>query len=97
MSVICSSHNLIELEDLNNRLSETCYVLRLLWGVPFDEREGDFHSVLDEYICRVSDLKFDFRIFEDCLRNGIDMNAKFPSTEHFAEGSHSLAELPTTE
>ena len=97
MSLFCSDHNYYELHDLNKELQECAFLFNLLRNVPDSERDSSFHSLLDTYACRVSDVAFSFRLFEDCLWMGRDFNSKSPSAEQYVEGACSPAELPTTE
>ena len=74
MSIVCSSHNLSELEQLRIDLQVHYYALDLLLSIPGNERPGEWDYVhanrceaLGETIKRLAEL-------EECIRAGVNMN-----------------------
>lgn len=76
MSVICSSHALVELEELNYRLSMWCYGLSLLEGVPDEERQNDWSMLLDVCIEGVTETAAGIRAFEVGIRTRPEPSAE---------------------
>ena len=68
MSVICSSHALVELEDLNYRLSMWCYGLSLLEAVPDEERQNEWSTLLRVCIEGVAETVAGIQAFEAGIR-----------------------------
>lgn len=68
MSVICSSHALVELEDLNYRLSMWSYGLSLLDAVPDRERPYDWDLLLSVCIEGVTEAAAGIQAFEAGIR-----------------------------
>lgn len=68
MSVILSSHNLGQLEELNFSLSTYYYALRLLDDVPDEERDSCWSRLLTVCISAMSNEVNGLRTFEKCVR-----------------------------
>ena len=76
MSVICSSHALVELEELNYSLSMWCYGLSLLENVPDEERQNDWSMLLDVCIEGVTEAAAGIRAFEAGIRTRPEPSAE---------------------
>ena len=74
MSAICSSHNLIQFEQLNFDLSVHYYALRLLDSVPDEDRKDAWNWLLCERISVMDDTVRGLDLLEDCIRGGRDFN-----------------------
>lgn len=68
MSVICSSHALVELEDLNYRLAMWSYGLSLLEAVPDEERQNEWSTLLGVCIEGVAEAAAGIQAFEAGIR-----------------------------
>lgn len=65
MSAICSSHNLIQFEQLNFDLSIHYYALRLLDSVPDEDRKDAWNRLLCERISVMDDTVRCLDLLED--------------------------------
>ena len=74
MSAICSSHNLIQFEQLNFDLSIHYYALRLLDSVPDEDRKDAWNRLLCERISVMDDTVRCLELLEDCIRIHLMMN-----------------------
>ena len=75
MSVLCSSHNLNQLEDLNYDLETHCYALsQLVEDVPGHYWPDMRFRLLNERICLLEQTAAALRTFEEMLRQGCDFN-----------------------
>lgn len=68
MSVICSSHALVELEDMNYRLAMWSYGLSLLEAVPDEERQNEWSTLLGVCIEGVAEAAAGIQAFEAGIR-----------------------------
>ena len=75
MSVVCSSSNLSELEQLNYDLLAHVYALDLLDNVEIDARSNEYYRLLSDRISILSQTAHDFQTFESALRSGHDFNS----------------------
>lgn len=74
MSVILSSHNLGQFNELNFDLSTHYRALRILDSVPDEERDSEWSRLLCERISFMSDSVLGFKILENCIRKGTELN-----------------------
>lgn len=81
MSAICSSHNLIQFEQLNFDLSIHYYALRLLDSVSDEDRKDAWNRLLFERISVMDDTVRCLDLLEDCIRAGRDFNSDSPNDE----------------
>lgn len=81
MSAICSSHNLIQFEQLNFDLYIHYYALRLLDSVPDENRKDAWNRLLCERISVMDDTVRCLDLLEDCIRAGRDFNSDSPDDE----------------
>lgn len=89
MSVICSSHNLGEFEDLNRQLQVHCYALRLLADEDNAVWSDSRIQLLWERVSVLFDTVGSFKTLERCIRAGRDFN---PSEPDFYDDSPEWAE-----
>lgn len=89
MSVILSSHNLAQLEELNYSLSTYYYALRLLDDVPDEERDSCWSRLLTVCISSMSSEISSLHTFEKCVRMEHDFNVDADEFSCDAEGSLS--------
>lgn len=76
MSVLCSSHNLSQLDELNTQLSVHLYALHLLDNVDeLSPPREEFWFLLSSRISLLSQTVFDLRSWEKALREGRDFDA----------------------
>lgn len=87
MSVILSSHNLSQLEELNFSLSTYHYALRLLDDVPDEERNDCWSRLLTVCISSMSNEVTGLRTFEKCVRMEHDFNVDTDELPCDAESS----------
>lgn len=81
MSAVCSSHNLIQFEQLNFDLSIHYYALRLLDSVPDEDRKDAWNRLLFERLSVMDDTVRCLDLLEDCIRAGCDFNPASPDDE----------------
>lgn len=81
MSAVCSSHNLIQFEQLNFDLSIHYYALRLLDSVPDEDRKDAWNRLLFERLSVMDDTVRCLDLLEDCIRAGRDFNSASPDAE----------------
>lgn len=86
MSVLCSFHNLAQLDELNTQLGVHLYALRLLdeVDVPLPMPE-EFWFLLSSRIFLLSQTVHDLRAWEKALRDGRDFS--FPEQSEASEYS----------
>lgn len=81
MSAVCSSHNLIQFEQLNFDLSIHYYALRLLDSVPDEDRKDAWNRLFFERLSVMDDTVRCLDLLEDCIRGGRDFNPASPDDE----------------
>ncbi len=76
VSVLCSHHNLDQLESLNDDLEAHCYALNLLLNQEgFGPWPDARFKLLYERVSFLTQTCFDLRVFASALRQGRDFNA----------------------
>lgn len=73
MSILCSDHNLNQLETLNSQLERHCCALKLLAEGTPSRQTDTWHDLLYERIDYLEQTCFDLRTFESALKRGIDL------------------------
>lgn len=78
MSKVCSSHNLLVLEQILNDFRQRCYVLKVITDMDDDkikENENEWFGVLYGVVDLLQQSKSDLDLFESCLHDEINMNS----------------------
>lgn len=72
MSVLCSFHNLAQLEGLNQDLERHCYALNLMMQEAPSVYSEEWYSLMLERVNFLEQTCWDLRTFEHTLRQGKD-------------------------